>query len=68
MTGIEDCMRLMNVTLAKENSMIQYNVYCCMSLLLKPRPNDANIFAQQMPTMLGINVGIVWPSMLGIVG
>ena len=36
--------------------------------LVKPWPNDANIFAQQMPTMLGINVGIVWPPMLGIVG
>ena len=35
---------------------------------VKPWPNDANIFAQQMPTMLGINVGIVWPPMLGIVG
>ena len=36
--------------------------------IVKPWPNDANIFAQQMPTMLGINVGIVWPPMLGIVG
>ena len=35
---------------------------------LKPWPNDANIFAQQIPTMLGINVGIVWPPMLCIVG
>ena len=35
---------------------------------VKPWPNDANIFAQQMPTMLGINVGIAWPPMLGIVG
>ena len=38
------------------------------SLNVKPWPNDANIFAQQMPTLLGINVGIVWPPMLGIVG
>ena len=42
--------------------------YSLLCTDVKPWPNDANIFAQQMPTMLGINVGIVWPPMLGIVG
>ena len=44
-------------------SMAEFSHCACANVILLGR-----VVAQQMPTMLGINVGIVWPPMLGIVG
>ena len=55
-----------------------FHVYfCACSLLvefhisgavLSPGQTSPTFFAQQMPTMLGTNVALVWLSMLGVVG
>ena len=66
---ITDIMLILNHNVDDNNKTRLFTTaYDTYEQQLKPWPNDANIFAQQMPTMLGINVGIVWPPMLGIVG
>ena len=67
-TGKNRMPCLVNSNLKSTLFILNVRLRWCHPKTVKPWPNDANIFAQQMPTMLGINVGIVWPPMLGIVG